>query len=97
MSSLSSTLFAFFSLFGLTFLVFSSAAFMLSSHAKNSISERTNGQIQKSGMKSGCPESEWFGVGGTWLQLMCCTTLHHCVPNFGRQGLGLRSEIGGWR
>ena len=37
---------------------------------------------------------EWVGVGGTWLQLMCCAASCRCVPNFGRQGLGWRSEIG---
>ena len=46
----------------------------------------TNGQVWWSGVKSRCLESEWVGVGGTWLQLMCCAVLHHCVPNFGRQG-----------
>ena len=68
---------------------------LLSSRAKNSISEDDYGlEICKSGMKSGCLELEWVGVGGTWLQLMCCTALHRCVPNFGRQGLGWRLEIG---
>ena len=43
-------------------------------------------------MKSGCLESEWVGVGGTWLQLMCCTVSCRCVPNFGRWG-----RIGDWR
>ena len=33
-------------------------------------------------MKSGCPELEWVGVGGTWLQLMCCAVSHCSVPNF---------------
>ena len=45
-------------------------------------------------MKSGCPGSEWIGVGGTWLQLMCCAASRHRVPNFGRQGQGRGSEIG---
>ena len=57
----------------------------------------TNGRICKSRMKSGCPDIEMVGVGGTWLQLMCCATSCRCVPNFGRQGLGQRSEIGGQR
>ena len=47
----------------------------------------TNERVRQSGVKSGCPESEWVGVGGTWLQLMCCAISHHCVPNFGRRGL----------
>ena len=46
----------------------------------------TNGQVWWSGVKSRCPESEWVGVGGTWLQLMCCAVSRHCVPNFGRRG-----------
>ena len=53
---------------------------------KNSISEMTNGWVWWSGVKSGCPESEWVRVGGTWLQLMCCAILHRRVPNFGRRG-----------
>ena len=36
-----------------------------------------------------------FGVGGTWLQLMCCAILCHHVPNFGRQELDQRLEV--WR
>ena len=32
------------------------------------------------------PELEWVGVGGTWLQLMCCAVSHRHVSNFGRQG-----------
>ena len=40
----------------------------------------------------GCPELEWVGVGGTWLQLMCCIVSHHCVPNFRRWG-----RIRDWR
>ena len=43
-------------------------------------------------MESGCPESEWVRVRGTWLQLMCCTILRCHVPNFGRWG-----QIGGQR
>ena len=54
-------------------------------------------QIRKSGMKSRYPELEWFGVRGTWLQLMCCAASRHCVPNFRRQGSDQRLEIGGWR
>ena len=65
---------------------------LLSSRSKNSISEMTNGRVWRSGVKSGCLESEWVRVGGTWLQLMCCTVSHHCVPNFGRWGW-----IGDWR
>ena len=45
-------------------------------------------------MVSGCPGSEWIGVGGTWLQLMCCAASRRRVPNFGRQGQGQGSEIG---
>ena len=45
-----------------------------------------------SGMKSGCLELEWIGVGGTWLQLMCCALLCCRVPNFRRWGW-----IGDWR
>ena len=45
-------------------------------------------------MKSGCPGSEWIGVGGTWLQLMCCAASRRHVPNFGGQGQGRGSEIG---
>ena len=41
--------------------------------------------------------SEWVGVGGTWLQLMCCAILHCCVPNFKRQESGWRLEIRGRR
>ena len=52
------------------------------------------GQNCKSRMKSRCLESEWVGVGGTWLQLMYCATLHRRVPDFRRQGLGRRLEIG---
>ena len=37
-------------------------------------------------MKSGCPELEWVGVGGTWLQLMCCAISRCRVPNFERRG-----------
>ena len=59
---------------------------LLSSHAKNSISKMTNGWEWRSGVKSGCLDLEWVGVWGTWLQLMCCTVLHCCVPNFGRWG-----------
>ena len=35
-------------------------------------------------------------IGGTWLQLMCCTVSHRRVPNFRRQGLDRRSEIRRW-
>ena len=37
-----------------------------------------------------------FGVGGTWLQLMCCAVSRHRVPNFKRQGSfgDRRSEVG---
>ena len=69
---------------------------MLSSHSKNSISKMNNGQMWRSGMKSGCLGSEWVGVGGTWLQLMCCAVSHHRVPNFGRRGLDQRLEIRRW-
>ena len=65
---------------------------MLSSCAKNSISEMTNGQVYWSRVKSGCLGLEWVGVGGTWLQLMCCAVSCRCVPNFGRWGW-----IGDWR
>ena len=39
---------------------------------------------------------EGFGVGGTWLQLMCCTVSRHRVPNFERQESvrNRRSEVG---
>ena len=35
-----------------------------------------------------------FGVGGTWLQLMCCAVLRRHVPNFESQGFDRRLEIG---
>ena len=69
---------------------------MLSSRSKNSISEMTNGSEYISPVRS--PEMignrKGFGVGGTWLQLMCCTVSRCRVPNFERQGLGRRSEVG---
>ena len=71
---------------------------VLSSRAKNSISEMTNGSEYISPVRS--PEMignrKGFGVGGTWLQLMCCTVSHRCVPNFKRQGSfgDRRSEVG---
>ena len=37
---------------------------------------------------------EGFGVGGTWLQLMCCAASCRRVPNFERQGSGQILEIG---
>ena len=43
-------------------------------------------RVQRSRVKSGCLELEWVGVGGTWLQLMCCAISCRCVPNFGRWG-----------
>ena len=48
---------------------------MLSSHAKNSISEMTNGLEYVSPVQSLEMIGNWegFGVEGTWLQLMCCT------------------------
>ena len=67
-------------------------ACVLSSCAKNSISKMTNEQVWWSGVKSGCPESEWVGVRRTWLQFMCCAASCRCVPNFGRWGW-----IGDWR
>ena len=71
---------------------------LLSSRAKNSISEGDQCVgICKSGMKSGYPDIGMVGVGGTWLQLMCCATSCRRVPNFGRQGLDQRSEIGSQR
>ena len=41
--------------------------------------------------------SEWVGVGGTWLQLMCCAVSRRRVLNFKRQRSDRRSEIGGRR
>ena len=35
-----------------------------------------------------------FGVGGTWLQLVCCTVSRRRVPNFESQGFDRRLEIG---
>ena len=69
---------------------------MLSSRAKNSISEMTNGSEYVSPVRS--PEmignQKGFRVGGTWLQLMCCAVSRRHVLNFERQGLGRRSEVG---
>ena len=76
-----------------------SSNLLLSSHAKNSISEMTNGSKYISPVWS--PEMfgnrEGFGVGGTWLQLMCCAVSRRRVPNFERQELGRGLEIGGRR
>ena len=68
---------------------------MLSSRAKNSISKMTKADatIRK---KSRCLRSEWIGVGGTWLQLMCCAASRRCVlisEDRNRVG-GRRAEIG---
>ena len=68
---------------------------VLSSRAKNSISEMTNGSEYVSPVWSleMIGNREGFGVGGTWLQLMCCAVSRRRVPNFGRRRLGQRSEI----
>ena len=62
------------------------SASVLSSCAKNSISEITNGSEYVSPVWS--PEMignrNGFGVGGTWLQLMCCAASRRRVPNFKR-------------
>ena len=72
---------------------------LLSSRAKNSISERTKGSEYVSPVWSSemIGNREGFGVGGTWLQLMCCAVSHRRVPNFERQESGQESEIGGRR
>ena len=46
-------------------------------------------------MKSGYPESEWIGVGGTWLQLMCCAASRRrvLISEDGDRVRGQRSEI----
>ena len=68
---------------------------LLSSRSKNSISKMTNGSEFVSPVRS--PEMignrKGFGVGGTWLQLMCCAVLRRRVPNFESQGFDRRSEI----
>ena len=55
----------------------------------------TNGSEYVSPVRS--PEmirnQKGFGVGGTWLQLMCCAVSRRHVLNFERQGLGRRSEV----
>ena len=72
------------------------SACVLSSRAKNSISEMTKWSEYVSPVWS--PEMignrEGFGVGGTWLQLMCCAASRRHIPNFERQGSGQISEIG---
>ena len=59
---------------------------LLSSRAKNSISEMTNGSEYVSPVWS--PEMignrKGFRVRGTWLQLMCCAVSRRRVPNFKR-------------
>ena len=41
--------------------------------------------------------SEWVRVGGTWLQLMCCTVSRRRVLNLERQRSDQKSEIGSQR
>ena len=67
---------------------------VLSSRAKNSISKMTKADVTIR-KKSGCPSLEWIGVGGTWLQLMCCAASRRRVLILGdRDGVGgRRSEI----
>ena len=69
---------------------------MLSSRSKNSISEMTNGLEYVSPVRSleMIGNRKGFGVGGTWLQLMCCAVSRRRVPNFRRQGFVRRSEVG---